>query len=116
MDLLDPDDGYYQYSAVMTSKTVSGRHNMAARGLHEKAKGVLKSGFAFDFIPSQRLAAQSAWQWFGILTFNLTRGLQRATTATTRAAHRKRRSMSRFNSIRALRCRGRYRAGLWVRP
>ncbi len=87
-----------------------------ARGIHEKVYGELKIGFAFDCVPSQRLAANSAWQWFSILAFNLTRGFQRATTAPRRAPNRKRRSIWRFDSIHTLRYQRLHRAGLLVRP
>lgn len=119
LDLFDPDDGYYEYSAVATNKSVSGRtlwDFTCARGIHEKVYGELKSGFAFDCVPSQRLAANSAWQWFSILAFNLTRGFQRATTAPRRAPNRKRRSIWRFDSIHTLRYQCLHRAGLLVRP
>jgi hypothetical protein len=119
LDLFDPDDGYYEYSAVVTNKAVSARtlwHFMAARGIHEKVYGELKSGFAFGCVPSLSYAANSAWQWFSILAFNLTRGFQRATTAPRRAANRKRRSLWRFDSIHTLRYQCLHRAGLLLRP
>lgn len=119
LDLFDPDDGYYEYSAVVTNKAVSARtlwHFMAARGIHEKVYGELKSGFAFGCVPSLSYAANSAWQWFSILAFNLTRGFQRATTAPRRSANRKRRSLWRFDSIHTLRYQCLHRAGLLLRP
>lgn len=119
LDLFDPDDGYYEYSAVVTNKTVSARtlwHFMAARGIHEKVYGELKGGFAFGCVPSLSYAANSAWQWFSILAFNLTRGFQRATTAPRRSANRKRRSLWRFDSIHTLRYQCLHRAGLLLRP
>lgn len=119
LDLFDPDDGYYEYSAVTTNRPVSGRtlwYYMGARGTHEKVYGELKGGFAFDSIPSQKYGANSAWQWFSILAFNLTRGFQRATTATPRNANRKRRTLWRFDSIQSLRYQCLHRAGLLIRP
>lgn len=119
LDLFDPDDGYYEYSAVVTNKTVSARtlwHFMAARGTHEKVYGELKSGFAFGCVPSLNYAANSAWQWFSILAFNLTRGFQRVSTAPRRSANRKRRSLWRFESIHTLRFQCLHRAGLLLRP
>ena len=64
LDLFCPDDGYYEYSAVVTNKAVTGRtlwFFMCGRGTHEKVYGELKSGFAFDCIPTQRYQANSAW-------------------------------------------------------
>jgi hypothetical protein len=49
LDLFDPADGHYEYSAVVTNKALSGRYLwrfMCGRGGHEKAYGELKSGFA----------------------------------------------------------------------
>ena len=66
LDLFDPADGHYEYSAVVTNKALSGRYLwsfMCGRGGHEKAYGELKSGFAFASVPvapvrrQQRLAA-----------------------------------------------------------
>ena len=117
LDLFDPDDGYYEYSAVATNKSVTGRtlwHFMNARGIHEKVYGELKGGFAFGCVPTQKLHANSAWQLMSILAFNLTRGFQRSTTAPRRGANRKRRSIWRFESIHTLRYRCLHRAGRMV--
>jgi hypothetical protein len=111
--------GYYEYSAVVTNKTVSARtlwYFMAGRGTHEKVYAELKSGFAFGCVPSLSYAANSAWQWFSILAFNLTRGFQHATTAPRRSMNRKRRSLWRFDSIHTLRFQCLHRAGLLLRP
>lgn len=119
LDLFDPDDGYYEYSAVTTNRPVSGRtlwYYMGGRGTHEKVYGELKSGFAFDSVPSQRYGANSAWQWFSILAFNLTRGFQRASTAKPQSSNRKRRTLWRFESIQTLRYQCLHRAGLLIKP
>ena len=88
LDLFDPDDGYYEYSAVATNKAVTGRtlwYFMCGRGTHEKVYGELKNGFAFDCVPSQRFEANSAWQVVSVIVFNLTRGFQALTTAPVQA-------------------------------
>ena len=64
LDLFDPDDGDFEYSAVATNKEVTGRtlwFFMCGRGTHEKVYGELKGGFAFDCVPTQRYEANSAW-------------------------------------------------------
>ena len=79
LDLFDPADGHYEYSAVVTNKTLSGRYLwsfMCGRGGHEKAYGELKSGFAFASVPSFQYAANSAWQLISVLAFNLMRSFQ----------------------------------------
>ena len=119
LDLFDPDDGYHEYSAVASNRPVSGRtlwYYMGARGTHEKAYGELKGGFAFDSVPSYKYGANSAWQWFSILAFNLIRGFQRTTTAEPRSTNRKRRTLWRFDSIQTLRYQCLHRAGLLLRP
>ena len=82
-DLFDLDDGYFEYSALVTNKEVTGRtlwFLMCGRGTHEKVHGELKGGFAFDCLPTQRYHANSAWQVFSILAFNLVRAIQASTT------------------------------------
>lgn len=119
LDLFDPNDGYYEYSAVVTNKAVTGRtlwHFMNARGTHEKVYGELKGGFAFDCIPTHCYQANSAWQVLSILAFNLMRGLQAETTATTRSSNRKRRTRHCFELIHTLRYRWINRSGLLVQP
>ena len=119
LDLFDPDDGHYEYSAIVTNKAVSGRtlwFFMCGRGTHEKVYGELKSGFAFDCIPTQSFEANSAWQVLSVIAFNLTRGLQSATTAKKRRTNRKRQTVRRFELIHTLRYRLINRAGLLVQP
>jgi hypothetical protein len=118
LDLFDPDDGYYEYSAIVTNKAITGRtlwFFMCGRGTHEKVYGELKHGFAFDCIPTQRYEANSAWQVLSILAFNLMRGLQ-ASMTEPRAISRKRRTIRPFEMIHTLRYRFINRAGLLVQP
>ena len=119
LDLFDPSDGHYEYSAVVTNKTLSGPAwwaFMCGRGVHEKVYGELKSGFAFGCVPTMRYAANSAWQLLSVLAFNLARGFQTATLAEKRRASRKRRSLFRFETIHTLRALCLQRAGVIVRP
>ena len=119
LDLFDPDDGYYEYSAVMTNKAVTGRtlwFFMCGRGSHEKVYAELKSGFAFDCVPTQRYQANSAWQVLSIMAFNVIRGFQARTIAEGRRTNRKRRTLRRFEQIHTLRYRFLNRAGLLVHP
>ena len=119
LDLFDPNDGHYEYSAVVTNKPIDGRALwafMCGRGVHEKVYGELKSGFAFGSVPSMRYAANSAWQCLSVLAFNLSRSFQLATTARRRAATRKRRALFRFETIHTLRALCLQRAGVLVHP
>jgi hypothetical protein len=119
LDLFDPADGYYEYSAIVTNKALKGTalwHFMCGRGVHEKVYGELKNGFAFDCVPSQRYAANSAWQLISVLAFNLMRGFQVAAGAQRRTGDRKRRALYRFQAIHTLRYQCLHRAGLLVHP
>lgn len=118
LDLFDPDDGYYEYSAIVTNKAITGRtlwFFMCGRGTHEKVYAELKNGFAFDCIPTQSYEANSAWQVLSVLAFNLMRGLQ-ASAAERRVTNRKRRTIRVFETIQTLRFRWLNRAGLLVQP
>lgn len=119
LDLFDPDDGYYEYSAILSNKSVSGAtlwYFMCGRGMHEKVYGELKTGFAFSSVPTHRYQANSAWQVFSILAFNLIHSFQRAIGAPTRSANRKRRPRHLYRSIRTLRFDFINRAGIIIRP
>ncbi len=119
LDLFDPSDGHYEYSALVTNKRLTGRylwHFMCGRGCHEKVYAELRNGFAFDCVPSQKFGANSAWQVLSVLAFNLMRGFQVATTAPRRSANRKRRTIHRFESIHTLRYQFIHRAGVLVHP
>ncbi|MFN8545524.1 MAG: hypothetical protein U0807_15135 [Candidatus Binatia bacterium] len=105
LDLFDPRDGHYEYSAVVTNKPLGGPALwafMCGRGVHEKVYGELKSGFAFACVPTMQYAANSAWQLLSVLAFNLSRSFQLATTAHRRSASRKRRPLFGFETIHTL--------------
>jgi hypothetical protein len=119
LDLFDPADGHYEYSAIATNKPLGGTALwafMCGRGIHEKVYGELKSGFAFDCVPTMRYAANSAWQLFSVLAFNLMHGFQIATDAVRRSATIKRRALYRFETIHTLRYQVLHRAGVLLRP
>ena len=119
LDLFDPNDGHYEYSAVLTNKPLAGPALwafMCGRGVHEKVYGELKSGFAFACVPTRHYAANSAWQLLSGLAFNLSRSFQVATTARRRAPSRKRRTLFAFETIHSLRALCLQRAGLLSHP
>jgi hypothetical protein len=119
LDLFDPNDGHYESSAVVTNKALGGPALwafMAGRGIHEKAYGELKSGFAFACVPTMQYAANSAWQYLSVLAFNLSRGFQLATTVRHRAPSRKRWALFAFETIHTLRALCLQRAGVLVTP
>jgi len=119
LDLFDPADGHFEYSALVTNTGFSGRtlwHFMAGRGTHEKAYGELKSGFAFDCVPTRNYGANSAWQILCVLAFNLMKSFQIAATAQPRSRSRKRRTLHLFQTIQSLRYQWLNRAGRLIYP
>ena len=104
-DLFDPDDGYFEYSAIFTNKEVTGRtlwYFMCGRGTHEKVYGELKGRFAFNCLPTQRYHANSARQVLSIIAFNLMRAMHAGTTER-RSTHRRRRTIRPLQTIQTLR-------------
>lgn len=107
LDLFQPDDGFYEYSMVVTNKSTSERHVwqfMAGRGGHEKTLGELKQAVAFASVPTNDWDANSTWQILSALTHNLVRAFQIATgIARPSRNSRKRTCRFRFESLRTIR-------------
>lgn len=119
LDLFDPADGYFEYSAIATNKTLNGRNLWAflnGRGTHEKAYGELKTGFAFDSVPTHHYGANSAWQTLSVMAHNLIKSFQVATTAARRPATRKRHTRYTLQAIQTLRYKWINRAGVLIYP
>ena len=119
LDLFDPNDGYYEYSAVATNLALSARqlwHFMCGRGAHEKVIGELKSGLAFATIPTRHFGANSAWQQLVALAHNLLTNFQIETGAPRRRRSAKRTALHVLKSIHTLRFELLHRAGRILRP
>lgn len=119
LELFNPDDGYWEYSAVVTNKTLGLRalwHFQAGRGVQEKTIGELKSGYAFASIPTQTYCANTAWQKLNILTHNVMTSFQLLTTASEKARSPKRTGLFLLRSIGTLRFEWIVKAGRLLRP
>lgn len=119
LDLFDPDDGYYEYSAITSNLdyTLANLwHFMAGRGAHEKTIAQLKSGLAFHTVPTLAFAANSAWQQLVVLTHNLLTNFQIDTGAKQRHRSRKHTALPRLSTVQTLRFTLFHRAALLVRP
>jgi hypothetical protein len=119
LDLFDPDDGHYEYSAITTNLdyTLSNLwHFMAGRGAHEKTIAQLKSGLAFATVPTLAYAANSAWQQLVALTHNLLTNFQIDTCAERRRRSRKHTALPRLSTVQTLRFTIFHRAGSILRP
>ena len=119
LDLFDPNDGHYEYSAVTSNLgfTVGNLwHFMAGRGNHEKTIAQLKGGLAFHTVPTMAYAANSAWQQLVVLAHNLLTNFQIETGAERRRRSRKHTTLPRLQTIQTLRFVFFNRAAAWVRP
>jgi hypothetical protein len=79
LDLFSPDDGTFEYSAVITNQALTPRalwDFMSGRGAQERTFSELKNDLAFDVIPTNHYAANSGWQQLCVLAHNLMRSLQ----------------------------------------
>jgi hypothetical protein len=106
LDLFDPSNGHYEYSAVATNKRIGLRELwkfMAGRGGHEKTLCELKQHLAFDTIPTRDWDANSTWLLISALAHNVFRQFQITTTATPRVNGRKRTYRWVLESLRTFR-------------
>ena len=84
LDLFDPADGHFEYSAITTNRDIQPAflwQFMAGRGAQEKTIAELKGEWAFDTIPTNHYAANTAWQQIAALGHNLIRSFQIETMA-----------------------------------
>jgi hypothetical protein len=119
LDLFDPNDGHYEYSAVTSPLDLTLAHLWhfaCGRGNHEKTIAQLKTGLAFHTVPTMAYAANSAWQHLVVLAHNLLINFQIETGATRRAPTRKRTVLPRLQTIQTLRFTVFHRAAQLVRP
>lgn len=106
LDLFDPADGHFEYSAIATNKTLSIPalwDFMAGRGAHEKTLAELKQAVAFDAIPTNDRHANAAWQMLSVLALNLARSFQIASGAPERPRTRKRTYAFVLQALKTLR-------------
>lgn len=117
--LFDPNDGYYEYSAVASNLPLTIRnlwYFMAGRGNHEKTIGQLKTGLAFHTVPTNAYAANSAWQQLVALAHNLLTNFQIDTGAVERTRSRKHTVLHLLRTVQTLRFEVFHRAAILVRP
>jgi hypothetical protein len=119
LDLFDPDDGYYEYSAIATNLSFPPRqliNFMDGRGEHEKVIGHLKAQLAFATVPTHRYGANSAWQQIVAIAHNLLVCFQIDTGARRRNRTEKRTCLYELKTAQSLRFELLNRAGRIVRP
>lgn len=119
LDLFDPADGHWEYSAVATNLPLAPErlwHFMCGRGMHEKVIGELKGQLAFSTIPTHHYGANSAWQQIVVLAHNLLANFQIETGIARRARSRKYTTLFPLQSAQSLRFELFHRAGEIVHP
>ena len=119
LDLFDPDDGYFEYSAVSTNLTLSAAalwDFMVGRGAQEKTFAELKGQWALDVVPTHHYGANSAWQQISILGHNLLRNFQLHTLATPKAKSRKRTFRFFLQSLKTIRFKLIHQPARLVKP
>jgi hypothetical protein len=119
LELFNPDDGNWEYSVVATNKDLGLRalwDFANGRGAQEKVLAELKSGLAYDCIPTCRYSANTAWQKLNILAHNLNVSFQLATIARPKPRSLKRTANFLIRSIRTLRFEWLNKAARLLRP
>ena len=119
LDLFNPDDGYWEYAVVATNKDLGLLalwHFMNGHGVHEKTLAELKSGFAYDQIPTRDWQANTAWQKLNLLAHNINVGFQVGVLRRSRSRTAKRTASFVVSSIRTVRFEWLNRAARLVAP
>ncbi len=119
LDLFNPDDGHYEYSAVTSNLDLTLANLwwfVCGRGNHEKTIAQLKTGLAFHTVPTMAYAANSAWQQLVVLAHNLLTNFQIETGAVRRSPTRKRTVLPVLHTVQTLRFVLFNRAAQLVRP
>jgi hypothetical protein len=106
LDLFNPDDGYWEHSAVATNRDVSLFALWSfinGHGVQEKTTAELKSGLAYADIPTADMFANVAWQKINLLTHNLLTSFQLETLPQPRRRTAKRTAAFIVRSARTIR-------------
>ena len=119
LDLFNPDDGYWEYSVVATNKDLDLPalwYFMNGHGVHEKTLAELKSGFAYDQIPTRDERANTAWQKLNLIAHNINVGFQVDTLPRPKGRTHKRTASFAVSSIRTIRFEWLNRAARLIAP
>ena len=119
IDLFDPSNGTWEYSALTTNLDLDIRRLwrfMCGRGMHEKVIGELKAGLALDCVPTNHYGANSAWQQLVVLAHNLLANFQIETGISAKPRTQKRTTMWVLQQVQTLRFELFNRAGLILQP
>jgi hypothetical protein len=119
LDLFIPQTYGYQYTVIVTNKTVGMRKVLRfhhGRGYQEKVFGELKSQSRMDYIAVRRLSGNQLYLMTAILAHNLTRELQMRTEPKIRGTTERRTPLWHFEELATLRHHVLQRAGRFTWP
>jgi len=119
LDLFIPQTYGYQYTVIVTNKTIGMRKVLRfhhGRGYQEKVFGGLKSQSQMDYIAVRRLSGNQLYLMAAILAHNLTRELQMRTEPKARGTTERRTPSWHFEELATLRHHVLQRAGRFTRP
>jgi hypothetical protein len=119
LDLFAPRDHTYQYTVIVTNKTM-GAHQVArfhhGRGSQEGIFADGKSSAQLDYLPVRSLHGNQLYTLAAMLAHNLGREIQMEAYERDRGTTQKRAPLWQFESLRRLRHRLIQRAGRLTRP
>ena len=119
LELFDPDDGYFEYSAASTNLALSAGalwDFMAGRGAQGKTFAELKGEWALDVVFTRHYGANSAWQQISVLGDNPLRNFQLQTLVTPKPRSRKRTYGFFLQSLKTLRFKLIHQPARLVKP
>jgi hypothetical protein len=119
LDLFRPRDWNYEFTAIMTNKTVSPEHVLAfhhGRGSQEGIFSELKSHCQMDYIPARTWAANRLYLQAAVMAHNLSRELQMDTAPRQDRNTPNRASLWSFERLGTIRNTLIRRAGRLTRP
>lgn len=96
LDLFSPNNGSYEYSAVVTDTKDWDPEKLllfvAGRSAQETSIGELKTDFAFDHIPTNTYQANSAYQQISQMAYNLAISMQHSMGVTKKQESNRKRT------------------------
>jgi hypothetical protein len=119
LDLFEPLDHEYEYTAIATNKATSAKNVVEfhhGRGSQEKLFGEANQHAALNVVAGKRLSTNQAFTLMSMLAHNLSRELQMATQRPTRPTLPSRAARWVFLSLGTLRQRFLHRAGKLTHP
>jgi hypothetical protein len=119
LDLFEPRDHAYQYTAIVTNKTIAAAKLMRfhhGRGAQEGIFADAKTSAQLDYLPVRSLHGNQLYTLAAMIAHNLTREIQMDAYQRQRGATARRAPHWEFESLRRFRHRLIQRAGRLTRP